>query len=321
MSIVNDTIYGFVTGDAFGVPVEFMNRERLQKYPVKYMIGYGSHNVPEGTWSDDTSMVLATMDSITQTNGIAYDDMMNRFCNWFYKSQYTGTGKVFDIGITTSYSLQKYMSGLIRAEECGQNTERSNGNGSLMRIVPLALYFNKHDYTDEEETEIINNVSALTHAHEISKVGCKIYVDYIKELLSGKDKFQAYDAIRQKDYSKYYSEESLQKYSRILKDDISSLDESEVKSTGYVVYSLEASLWSALTTDSYEESIKKAVNLGGDTDTIGAITGGITGTIYGKNKIPYEWTSKIKNQEYLEQLCNEFSEAYNYTEGPRKNVR
>lgn len=312
MNAVHDSIYGFVVGDAFGVPVEFLSRERLKEHPLTVMVGYGSHKVPEGTWSDDTSMVLATLDSLAEKQTVDYEDIMMGFCDWYTKAKYTGTGRVFDIGITTATSLKNYMSSIIPAEECGQSDERSNGNGSLMRILPLALYFHKHNFSDEEETNIINKVSSMTHAHEVSKIGCKIYVDYIKELLNGKDKFEAYQTIVDKDYSRYYSSENLKKYDRILNSNIALLDEGEIKSTGYVVYSLEASLWSALTTNSYEESIEKAVNLGGDTDTIGAITGGITGTIYGKDKIPYDWISKIKNQDHLEKLCNDFSKTYNY---------
>lgn len=101
MSNVKAGIYGFVVGDALGVPVEFQHRTSLQNNPVTEMIGYGSHSVPEGTWSDDTSMSLAEMDSIYENNGINYDDIMNKYIEWVRNAKYTGTNKFFEIQYDT----------------------------------------------------------------------------------------------------------------------------------------------------------------------------------------------------------------------------
>lgn len=305
---LNDAVYGYAIGDAIGVPIEFLNRSNFKNKKVDKMLGYGSHKVPEGTWSDDTSMLLATIDSIAEKGKIDYSDMMDKFCNWFYKNNYTSTDKVFDIGNTTYRAIYNYSVNMLPAKECGEKDERSNGNGSLMRILPIALYLNDKNMSEEEETNLVNDISSLTHAHDVSKLGCKIYVDYIKLLLDGNDKYDAYQKIKDMQYWQHYSMDAVEKYDRILKGDISIVSEDDIKSTGYVVYSLEAALWSILNNDNYKESIVTAINLGGDTDTIGAITGGIAGILYGKEAIPKDWIDSLKNKECIDSICSKFNE-------------
>ena len=301
-----DGILGFVIADALGVPIEFKSREELSINPLKEMIGYGSHKVPEGTWSDDTSMMLATMDSIVNTNKIDYSDMMKRFCEWYVNSQYTATGVMFDIGISTRKALHKFDSGY-NALDCGGKGEFDNGNGSLMRILPISFYSLYNNLNEEQEIQLLNNCSSLTHGHEISKLGCKIYTDYIKSLLKGKNKKEAFYEIMNKDYSKNYSKDSINKYKRLFSEGFETLNISQIKSSGYVVDTLEASIWCVLNTDSYEEAVVKAINLGEDTDTVGAITGSIAGLIYGNEKIPERWSAKLKNKEYLMRLIEDYS--------------
>ena len=300
-------LLGFATADALGVPVEFTSRISRKSNPVTDMKGYGTHNVPEGTWSDDTSMTIAFMDSIIENRIINYDDIMNKFIKWYEDAEYTATDEIFDIGITTREALYNYKYKNIPSQKAGLSNERSNGNGSLMRMLPVAQYLYMNNFTDDEETEIINNLSSLTHAHEISKLGCKIFCDYVKELLKGKTKEEAYDNIKKIDYTKLYDEKTIEKYNRILKNDIKSYSETEIFSSGYIVNTLEASLWCTLNSNSYKDSVIKAVNLGNDTDTVGAITGGINGTIYKTKDIPENWLLKLKKKEYLEELALKYS--------------
>ena len=308
-NIIEDGLLGFAVGDALGVPVEFTSRESRKNKPVTDMMEYGSHNVPEGTWSDDTSMTIACMDSISELEEIDYDDIMKRFCDWAIKADYTATDILFDIGITTSKAISNYYRKGIPAIESGLTNERSNGNGSLMRMLPIAAYLYQNKLDETEEVEIVNNISSLTHAHEISKLGCKIYCDYMKELYDGKTSREAYKTIQNIDYNKYYSKETIDKYNRILKQDISKIPEKDISSSGYIVSTLEASIWCTLNSNSYKEAVLKAVNLGDDTDTVGAIVGGINGTIYGKNNIPKEWLSKLKKENYLEDIAKKYSET------------
>lgn len=150
---IKDGIIGFAIGDALGVPVEFKTREQLKNNPVLDMIENERYRLPKGTWSDDTCMSLATMDSIIQTKKIDTNDMANKFIKWFRNGEYTATGKTFDIGITTMKSLQAFELGIDQAENCGQDKEMDNGNGSLMRILPIAYYIWFMNYNNEEKMD------------------------------------------------------------------------------------------------------------------------------------------------------------------------
>lgn len=297
MSKTLDAILGFSIGDAMGVPIEFTSRHILNQHKLTEMVGFGSHQVPEGTWSDDTSMVLATMDSIIENQAINCEDMMQKYCEWYKNAKYTATDKLFDIGGATQISLSNYINYHMPLEKCGQRSINSNGNGSLMRILPVSLFLASRNLSEQEETFIVNSISELTHGHEISMLGCKIYTDYVKSLLQGKTKQQAYQSLKEKDYSKYYSDTSIDAYYRILQKDISKFPEEQINSSGYVVDSLEACLWSFLNNDNYESSVVTAINLGDDTDTIGALTGALSGIMYGVQQIPERWMNKLKKEK------------------------
>ena len=305
MSKVVDGIIGHAIGDAMGVPVEFKDRDSLLYNPVKDM--RRSYAGDKGTWSDDTSMEIATMDSFINCNGWDYDDIMTNFYDWLNNAKYTARGNTFDVGRTCLRAIKSFYDGNTTALESGLSDINSNGNGSLMRILPIAYYSFYKKLPNNDIYELVKNISSLTHRHEISILGCYIYVLYIIKLLQGKDKFSAYNMIRIEDYS-MFSDDSLKTYSRILKDDLNKLKVDEIKSSGYVVDTLEASLWVVLKSENYKESIIGAVNLGGDTDTIGAVTGSMTGIIYGYDDIPKDWLKELARREYLEELSRKFEE-------------
>nr|AWI67055.1 ADP-ribosylarginine hydrolase [Piromyces sp.] len=304
MNKIKDSLYGFVVGDALGVPVEFRSRVYLSDNPVTEMIGYGTHNVPPGVWSDDTSMTLATMDSIIKTKTINCNDMADRFCSWVNNSEYSAVDIVFDIGMTTSNALKLYQS-CRDANTCGSNSIVSNGNGSLMRMLPIAFYCYYKQPSESEIFEIVKKTSGITHAHEISVMGCYIYVRYLMNLLQGKDKKESYNMIQKLSYS-MFTDETQKVYQRIIKEDISTFDEVDIKSNGYVVSTLEASLWTVLNNTNLKDTILTAVNLGGDTDTVGAVTGSIAGMIYNYDDIPESWIEKLKKKDYINNIITEF---------------
>ena len=308
MSKIKDGVIGHAIGDAMGVPVEFCIREKLLAHPVTKMIGYGSHDVPAGTWSDDTSMEIATMDSMINQGGrINCEDIMMNFYYWLKDAKYTPYGEVFDAGRTCIKSIINFSKGY-DISECGQKDEYSNGNGSLMRILPIAYYCYYNKLKEEEIFEVVKGVSSLTHAHEISVLGCYIYVNYIIKLLEGKDKFESYNLIKLIDYS-MFTEESLEVYKRVLKEDIEKYSIDEIKSSGYVVDTLEASFWVLLNASNFKEAIIGAINLGNDTDTIAAITGSMAGILYGYNSIPQEWLDKLAKRDYIEDLCDKLEKV------------
>lgn len=310
-------ILGFVVGDALGVPIEFLDRKVLEGNIVKNMIGYGSHKVPKGTWSDDTSLMIATMDSIKETNNIDFDDIMQKYNEWLNFAKYTATNEVFDVGISTRNAIMNFCDGKA-AINCGAKGIRENGNGSLMRMLPFVYYLNSDVFYEDEKTMLINDASSITHAHEISKLGCRIYCDYLLLLLDGVDKINALEMLKENNYNKYYSKSSIKEYDRILKGDLKTLDISQIKSSGYVVHSLEASLWCTVTNNNFEDAVITAVNLGYDTDTIGAITGSINGIIYGRDAIPERWLNKIRKIDYIEELSDQFINAINYQNKDKK---
>lgn len=168
-----DGLWGLMVGDALGVPAEFKDREMLRRMPVMMMSGFGTHWQEVGTWSDDTSMTLATMDSLCC--GLDYENIMKRFKDWlFYNKEYTPHGEVFDVGGVCRRAIKNYTMGF-DVLECGIDGESSNGNGSLMRILPAVLFVLKDGKAlDKNTLEVIHNVSKLTHSHPISLTGCGI---------------------------------------------------------------------------------------------------------------------------------------------------
>ena len=302
-------IYGLIIGDAMGVPVEFTSREDRKKNPITDMTGYGTYNQPEGTWSDDSSMVLATLASIRDRGRIDYKDIMDRFHNWCMYGAYTPFDNVFDIGVATSRAIMKYSNGA-KPLESGGETEWDNGNGSLMRILPICLYIfeeqSKSNLSDNEAIDIIHNCSALTHAHLRSKMACGIYYFLVKAVMEKDGEITERLQIGIDNAFRYYrlnTGAEISSYNRIISLlEFKDTPEENIKSTGYVVDTLEAALWCLLNTPSYREAILKAVNLGNDTDTIAAVTGGVAGIFYGYENIPDKWKSKIQRKDLIDSL-------------------
>ena len=307
-------VLGLVVGDALGVPAEFKSRVELKANPVTDMMGYGTHNQPAGTWSDDSSMTIATMEWLGEMKNDEpdYNLLMDKFSNWLLYGDYTPYGNTFDCGIATSRAIMNYGRG-ISPLECGGKSDYDNGNGSLMRILPIALWKGKELAGNRvTEADFIFNVSSLTHAHLRSKMACLIYSKLIADLLysHNEDKF----AIVQKSLlnSKKYLETiedkqtscEIKKFARLWDlEGFQKLEEQDIKSTGYVVDTLEAAIWCFLNTENYKDCVLKAVNLGDDTDTVGAVAGGLAGLYYGLDEIPAEWTTLLPKKEWIIDLA------------------
>ena len=310
---IKAVILGHAVADALGVPAEFREREELAETPVTDMAGYGTYPVPEGCWSDDTSMSLAALDSLAKGK-LDLDDIMVKFGEWYYDNEYTPTGVTFDEGNTSSSAIDNYFVHHKPVAECGLSGEYSNGNGSLMRIHPFVLYAYVRFLDGTEDgywkwKDCIRQGSALTHAHERSVLGCHIYAYCLSFLLKEPTKEGLKAGIEFAEGDLAYLPE-FEHYRRIFEPDFERLGVEEIKSTGYVVDTLEAALWCVLTTDSYRDCVLKAVNLGDDTDTVGAIAGGLAGALYGYDAIPSEWLGALKRRDYIEKMCERASEAW-----------
>ena len=305
-------VLGLIIGDALGVPAEFKSRLELRNNPVTGMEGFGSHNQPAGTWSDDSSMVLATIEWFAEMVASApdYKMLMEKFCKWFLYGDYTPHGVVFDCGISTSRAIMNYGNGT-EPLQCGGCSEWENGNGSLMRILPAALWYSK-ELAEEENIalESIFKLSSLTHGHMRSKIGCLLYSKMVADLLFniGNDKSTVINnsvlSIKNCLESSYYNESLLELgyFNRLWDPDFKTLAEGEIRSSGYVVDTLEAAVWCFLTTETYKDCVLKAVNLGEDTDTVGAVAGGLAGAFYGMEEIPTEWISKLARLKWIEAM-------------------
>ncbi len=310
MSAIFDGIIGVAIGDALGVPVEFESRAAIAAKPVTTMQGYGTHHQPAGTWSDDTSMTLALLDSIIKNEGINYYDIMDKFSEWLLYGEYTATGEVFDVGNATSRAIMNYGRGC-EPLQCGGASEYENGNGSLMRILPAAFYIRAcPGLSIDERMQLIHNLSSLTHRHPVSLIGCSLYTSIALQLQSGRapltekiqqgtaEAFAYYEQHNWSDRSSYLRLKDLETFKK--------LPESAIQSSGYIVHTLEAAVWCLIHTDSYASCVLKAVNLGDDTDTTGAVAGGLAGIYYGVDNIPQEWLSTVAKSTYIKQLCAAF---------------
>lgn len=280
---LKEAVYGLAIGDAVGVPYEFKARD---SFTCQDMTGYGTHEQAPGTWSDDTSLTLATCRSIQEKGCIDLGDLWDKFYGFLRHAEFTVDHEVFDVGNTTMCTILNRK---------GATGEHSNGNGSLMRILPLAF---ADDVTDEE----IRQVSAITHAHPISKEACVYYVHAVRRMAELADGDMNPAGKLQELVNGLYREiprESV--FSRLPL--IAGSSRFEIRSSGYVVDTFEAAVWSLVTTRSFKDCILTAVNLGQDTDTVAAVAGGLAGVIYGfggQEGIPDSWVDGLRGKKLID---------------------
>ena len=310
---IKAVVIGHAVGDALGVPVEFCSREELIANPVTDMRGYGTYPVPAGSWSDDTSMSIAALDAMCSKEW-NFEQVMQNFEAWLIESKYTPTGESFDVGRTCLEAIHRFSQAKTPVQSCGMKGEYSNGNGSLMRIHPFVIYANIKFLNGTEEgywnwMNCIKQASALTHAHDRSIMGCHIYADCLCFLLKEPTKESLKEGIKFAELDLDYLPE-FEHYKRIFEPNFEKLSVDDIKSSGYVVDTLEAALWCLLTTDSYKECVLKAVNLGEDTDTVAAVAGGLAGALYGYDAIPKEWLDTLNRRDYIEEMCEKASKIW-----------
>lgn len=295
-------LLGVAIGDAIGVPIEFMSRPHLDANPMTDITGWGTHEQPPGTFSDDTSLTLCLAESMAE--GLDIEQLGKKMCDWYRKGYWSADGDVFDIGIGTRIALQKILNGS-PAVLAGGNTDMDNGNGSLMRIAPLAL---DRAYQDRILLwNTIQAVSSITHRHVRSHLACFIWVVFLQELMECMDKQEAYEKMKHivNAFFDHHTIESRERelFSRVLENDIQQVNRNDINSGGYVLETLEAAFWCFLNTDSYKEAILAGVNLGRDTDTTAAVVGAAAGTYYGHEQIPSHWLDALTRRNDIVTLA------------------
>lgn len=316
MSLIKSCLLGLSVADAIGVPVEFQTRSELRKNPVVDIRGYGTYNQPPGTWSDDSSLTFLLADSLA--GGYDLVDIASKLVTYRTEAGWTPFNEVFDIGFTTRKSLDQLNGLLSRGEHKSlsllryEATERDNGNGALMRILPL--YFVIKDKPLKEQFELIWQVGSLTHGHIRSALACFFYLRLLDYLARGVDVHLAYQSTTN-DFMTFTNEQEIAKdelahFDRITSGKLHELPESEIESSGYVMHSLEASLWCLLRETTYRDTVLTAVNLGHDTDTTAAIVGGLAGAVYGQDSIPGNWLDALARRSDIDHLCERLENRY-----------
>lgn len=296
---IRGAIYGLLVGDAVGVPYEFKvpsqlpDIEQIDMIPPKgFARTYAS--LPIGTWSDDGAQALCLLASLLDQKKLNPEDFMQRICDWYQSGYMAVDGQVFDVGIQMVDAIHRYQSG-IELNQVAKNDEYANGNGALMRVLPLALW---HQGSNRELIEAAFIQSHLTHAHIRSKLCCALYCLWVRKILDGCSIQDSWI-------------EAIEILKRELSDQNGALDELEhhilsddwdrPTGTGYVVDCLKSAYY-ALQASDYEKVIKTAIALGNDTDTTACVAGGIAGLYYGVDAIPSSWMNHLRGKEMVEEL-------------------
>ncbi|MBO2007629.1 ADP-ribosylglycohydrolase family protein [Hymenobacter negativus] len=308
-------LLGLAVGDALGVPVEFQPRAARQQDPVTGMRAYGTHRQPAGTWSDDSSLTFCLAETLARPDGLAgppdLADFARRSINWLYNSYWTAHGETFDVGNATRLAIDRLQRGTAPTS-AGPRSEFDNGNGALMRILPLVFHQTWRIETLDLDAAwaMTEAVASVTHGHPRSTLGCFIYLLVARGLLAGLAPAAAYAQMQQQ-LNPWLKNGSIpavvaeDKYYRwwVLSGEIINQPDDKISSTGYVVHTLEAALWCLLKYDTYAATVLAAVNLGDDTDTTGAVAGGLAGLAYGEAAIPAEWLAELARRADIEDLA------------------
>jgi ADP-ribosyl-[dinitrogen reductase] hydrolase len=305
---VEGCFLGLAVGDALGVPVEFNGRGELRSNPVRHMREFGTWGQPAGTWSDDSSLTFCLAESLSKKYDLA--DIGESFVKWMNEGYWGAHHEVFDIGGTTRVAISRISQGESPLKS-GVSTVSSNGNGSLMRIVPASLYF--IGQPSSVLWQRMQEISGITHGHFRSVFSCFVFSKIVEKVALSYTKVDAYNAAIV-EVNQYLETQDLQKeeifnFERVLNRSVSAATESSIKSSGYVIDTLEASIWCFLNTDSYSDAVLKAVNLGGDTDTTGCVTGAIAGLYYGVDSIPLDWQVSIARSGDIRELAERFQKV------------
>jgi ADP-ribosyl-[dinitrogen reductase] hydrolase len=284
-------LLGLACGDAVGTTVEFRERDTFE--PVTDMVGAGPFNLPAGAFTDDMSMAWALADSLALTGGLLDpDDLMDRFVAWYREGRYSSIGTCFDIGITTMGALEQFM----RTGDplAGPTSERSAGNGSLMRLAPAAIA-HWRDPAAARSTAVLQ--SRTTHGAPQAVDACAQMAELLTRLIAGAPPSEV--------LSPAPGLALHPEIAAIFAGSWRGRPRHTISSSGYVVHTLEAALWCTASSTSFEDAVLKAANLGNDADTVGAVTGQIAGAIYGESGIPERWLARLYEADTFRRLTDE----------------
>lgn len=288
-------LLGLAAGDAVGTTVEFQRRGNFP--PVTDMVGGGPFGLKPGQWTDDTSMALCLATSLVEVGRFDAVDQMNRYCNWYEQGYLSSTGTCFDIGVTTQQALSQYQ----RSGEpfSGSTEPTAAGNGCLMRLAPVPMFY----FPDRDRTlQFAGESARTTHGAAECVDASRLFAGMLFRALSGASKAE----ILVESDPPIVGSASLQ---AIAAGTYQHKQIDEIQGTGYVVKSLEAALWCFWTTDTFEQAILTATNLGDDADTTAAICGQVAGAYYGVSNIPEHWLNQLTLQQQITDLADQLYAA------------
>lgn len=269
---------------------------------------------PIGTWSDDTSLTIASLYSLSY--GFNLDDLMIRYSQWLRFGDYTPFNRSFDVGKTTYEAITNYQNG-VPVELCGIDDEFSNGNGALMRIMPLCFFilnrYRDHYEFNDETANLIHQFTAVTHRHKRSLIASGILANIIIQTIINPNKIFVISAVKEAiayyDSKPEFKDEIILFYPLL---NINACTGQNIKSSGYVIDTLYCVLWSVLISTDYETAVNKALSLGGDADTIGSITSLVASIIYAPILFPEEWTASLKSKYQLRYVASVALNSHNF---------
>lgn len=289
-------LLGLACGDALGTTLEFSPPGSFQ--PIFDIKGGGPFNLLPGQWTDDTAMALCLADSLLSCDEFNAKDQMERYVRWWKQGYLSSTGSCFDIGTTIKESLVRYIQS--GNPYSGSNNRLSQGNGSIMRLAAVPLFFASDPV---EAIEMSGQSSRTTHGANSCIDACRYLGGLIVGALVGADK-QTLLSDRYCPVGNYWVQNPLDAgIDTIATGSFKRKNPPAIKGTGFVIESLEAALWSFYTTDTFEEGCLRAVNLGDDADTTGAVYGQLAGAFYGKKGIPSNWLERICMVEEIEEFA------------------
>lgn len=314
---ITTALLGLSVADAIGVPVEFQTRQELDANPVTDIRGYGTYNQPPGYFSDDSSLAFGLAESLA-TGAFDLADQARRLINYKEHGYWTPDHQIFDIGRTTSNSIDR-LATLLRQGKASElpdlhqkATEQDNGNGALMRIFPLYAFL--RDKPVDTWLAYIWQHSALTHGHIRSACCCFLYLRFCTHLIAREKKEKALEMARREllDFLVVANLPigELDALATLIKADFAKLARTQVRGSGYVVHCLEAALWAIFHADDYRTTVLQAVNLGEDTDTTACVAGAPAALLYGVEAIPANWLAALARREDIVGLGERLEAAY-----------
>ena len=306
MKFIKDGLFGLAIGEAFGVQLDMEEPEFLS--PVTTMQDNRAYECSIGTYSDDTCMLLASLDSFIRNKKLDYKDIADSLCDWVNENKYAACDYLFDISKTVRLALMDYWKNK-NYELCGIIDEKRQDASSLSRIFLLNIINYDSTISDSKLLEEIKSITMITHNNEISFLGAFIAYKYMKYIIDGNTKEKALTMIKRYNYKKYFSEASINKFSRIINEDIKTLNIKDIDNSSNIVSVLESVFFIISNTESFKDAIITSNMLGNANGVRSSITGLFVGLIYHEKSIPKEWSIHLKRSDYLNKMSRKIKQV------------